>query len=134
MTRREGEEPREENPREEALELASMVSKGNGGDWSSDVEALEKVLDALSKFLRDLQEPLEKLLKTFLDVFSGDRVGKDVADFYSHLKEAGMPDDLIIDMTKQYFRRRIAMLDLAKALIREIGGGEEEEHGHEEEH
>ena len=133
MTGREGEEPREGNPREEALELASMVSKGNGGDWSSDVEALEKVLEALTRFLKDLQEPIEKLLRTFLDVFSGDKVGRDVADFYSHLKEAGMPDDLIIDMTKQYFRKRIAMLDLVKALISEIGGGEEE-HEHEEEH
>ena len=111
-----------EEKREEARRVLFQASTGSPGESGSegDVQELKEVLGALSEFLKGLSEPLEKLIDTILKVADGRRVGEEVAAFYKSLKESGMPDEVALEMTREYFKKRIAALDMAKLLERFI--------------
>ncbi|MEB3847224.1 MAG: hypothetical protein GSR74_04535 [Desulfurococcales archaeon] len=110
------EEKREEA--REALEEASealgkeepvVVKAGEGGD-------VAEILKAVGEFLKSLEEPLMKLLQLFLDTMNGEKLGKDVAVFYAQLRDSGMPEDVAVQMTKEYFEKRTAIADLSKLV------------------
>lgn len=123
-------ESREEARRllEEEEEHEAHEAGGSGG---SDVEEVRMVLDAISSFLKDLSGPLKDLFNTLLQALDGAKIGEDVASFYRKLKEAGMPDDMVQDLTEKYFKSRLEAANilglLAKALKREITEEDEEE-------
>ncbi|MEB2835958.1 MAG: hypothetical protein GSR80_001041 [Desulfurococcales archaeon] len=128
----------EEEKREEAKRVLFHASTGptggsESGESESDVRELKEILSALSEFLKGLSEPLEKLIDTILKIADGRRVGEEVAAFYSSLKGAGVPEEVAVEMTREYFHKRIAALDLAKLLERfirrEVLEEEEEEGG-----
>ncbi|MCE4625995.1 MAG: hypothetical protein F7C35_09075 [Desulfurococcales archaeon] len=120
-----GEEKREE-ARKVLVELEASKAGGQ--------EDIKEILDAVSAFIKSLSEPLEKLLNTVLKTIEGERLGAEVAAFYKSLVDAGMPQDLAAEMTREFFRKRISMLDLAglikefvkKEIIEEEKEGEEE--------
>ena len=111
----------EEEKREEARRVIFQASTGSPGaseESGGDVQELKEVLGAVSEFLRGLSEPLEKLIDTILKIADGRRVGEEVAAFYASLKGSGMPDEVAIEMTREYFKKRIAALDMAKLIER----------------
>ena len=124
------EEKREEA--REALEEASRALEKQGfvkaGEGGGDVA---EILKAVGEFLKSLEEPLMKLLQVFLDTMNGEKLGKDVAAFYSQLKDSGMPEDVAVQMTKEYFEKRTAVADLSKLVAqfvkKEIIEDEEED-------
>jgi len=81
-----------------------------------EAEELREVLRAVSDFLKDLKEPIEKLVRMFLELLRGDAVGEDVASFYRRLKESGMPEEVAVEMTRRYFEERVSTLNLVKKL------------------
>ncbi len=105
-----------------ALEEHGMTGRGMEdvmkGYW--DVKA---PLMAVSEFLRDLKEPITELIKAITGGLSGDQIGKDVAQFYKHLIEAGIDKELAREMTLEYFRKRTAMADLGSMLIKMFSKG-----------
>ncbi|MEB3816771.1 MAG: hypothetical protein LRS46_02360 [Desulfurococcales archaeon] len=114
-----GEEKREEA--REALRIAIGAAAGSSSEGSGRVEELREVrelLGAVSQFLKDLEKPLTELLKSVLELADGEKVGSDVARFYAKLKEAGVPEDMAAQMTREYFERRMSILDVANLLKR----------------
>ena len=111
-----------EERREEAKRLVAEASAGVGGSGegrvSSDVEELREVLQAISAFLRDLSEPVEKLLSTMLAAMDGKRLGEEVSSFYARLREGGVPEDMAAELTRQYFQARIEAASVLTALAR----------------
>jgi len=84
---------------------------------SSDVEELRGVLKAVSDFLKDIKEPVSDLLSTLLGTISGDKLGDDVAKFYKRLKEVGMPDNEIRDLTRRYLEQRLALSQMLNKIL-----------------
>ncbi len=80
-------------------------------------------LMAVSEFLRDLKEPVADLIKAITGGLSGDQVGKDVAQFYKHLIEAGIDRELAREITLEYFRKRTSMADLGSMLMKMFSKG-----------
>jgi len=76
----------------------------------TDPEELRQVLDVVSekipKLLNDLSDSLPKLLGDIRDAMysqaAGENMGKAIAAFYKELKNAGIPDDTALKMTKDY--------------------------------
>jgi hypothetical protein len=54
----------------------------------------------------------------------GDKLGDDVSQFYKRLKDAGMPEDLINEMTKKYFEERLVVSNLVNRFLSTIGSGQ----------
>ncbi|BAA79254.2 hypothetical protein APE_0299.1 [Aeropyrum pernix K1] len=125
----------EEKRREarEAVKEAFPVSEEAGGvevevsheheDSRSDVEELREVLTAISEFIKNLEEPLGNILKTALSVMDGSKLGEEVAAFYRNLRDSGMPDEMVEELTREYFRMRMESLNIAR-IIRELAKGE----------
>lgn len=100
-----------EDKREEARRVVLDLGSSGGGP-----EDLKEILDAVSEFLKSLSEPLEKLLDTILKAVEGERLGAEVAAFYRKLVEAGMPSDMAAEMTKEFFEKRMSLLDVSELL------------------
>lgn len=86
------------------------------GAWGR--EDVREALEALHEFLAGIREPLERLVETVLRAVEGGRVGADVAGFYRSMVEAGVPEELAGDLTREYLARRMAMADPAGLLER----------------
>ena len=108
----------EEEPRKIVIEQGSP--RGFSGTLSigskEDAEEIREILSAVSDFLKELKDPIEKLINTLLSLLEGEKVGRDVAAFYQKLKEAGIPEDLAVDMTRRYFEERVSTLNIIKKL------------------
>ena len=100
------------------VEAGAPGSKGAGK--KSDVEELREVLKAISDFLKDLKEPLEKLFNTMLSAMDGSRLGEEVAAFYRKLRESGMPEDMAAEMTREFFRARIESFNIMSLLTKSV--------------
>jgi len=91
---------------------------GSSGSPGSDVAELREVLRAISEFLKELREPIKDLLSALTSALDGGKLGEDVAKFYRSLKESGLPEEVAIEMTKQYFRERLEAANVAGLLTR----------------
>ena len=111
------EEARREAERalEEAEHVAVEEGEERGGPWG-DAEEVRKLLAAVSEFLSSLGPMLEGILGSLLKAVEGERLGREVASFYRELREAGFPEDAAMEMTREYFQKRLAMLDLFRVL------------------
>ena len=101
------------------------VSKKGMEDVLRDYWDVKAPLMAISEFLRDLKEPITELIKAITGGLSGDQIGKDVAQFYKHLIEAGIDKELAREMILEYFRKRTAMADLGSMLMKMFSKGRE---------
>jgi hypothetical protein len=125
-----GEDERREEARRVIYEASAGPVESEGA--ASGASELKEVLGAISEFLSGLSGPLERLIDTFLRAVDGKKLGADVAAFYESLREAGMPEDLAAQMTKEYFEKRLTAFDIAKLVekfirkeVLEESGGEE---------
>ncbi len=105
-------------------------------DWEEeerDVEELREVLSAVSEFLDKLPELIKKVIDALYSRDLGEKMGESISTFYKKLKEAGMPEDMVNQMTREFFERSMVIdrviREIAGALKREIS----EESGFEEE-
>ena len=83
----------------------------------SDAEELREILGAVSEFLKGLKEPLMDIVSTVMDSLSGEKVGSDIAAFYRKLVEAGMPEQLAAEMTKEYMETRLKAVPSLGSLL-----------------
>jgi hypothetical protein len=130
-----------EESREEAKRVVMEVSaeeeerrEGKEAGRSSvlsDAEEVKVLLEAVGEFLERLRGPLRELVSIMITVMDGAQLGEDVANFYRKLKDSGLPDDVVLEMTRQYFRERLEVANLAgliaRFLKRELLGEEESE-------
>jgi len=90
-------------------------------DWEEeerDVEELREVLSAVSEFLDKLPELIKKVIDALYSRDLGEKMGESVSTFYKKLKEAGMPEDMVNQMTREFFERSMVI----DRVIREIAG------------
>lgn len=119
----------EKKKKEIAIQV-KLPSQGKGGASGEGMDDILKEywdvkapLMAVSEFLRDLKEPITELIKAITGGLSGDQIGKDVAQFYKHLIEAGIDKELAREMTLEYFRKRTSMADLGSMLMKMFSKG-----------
>ncbi len=99
-------------------------------EWRSEVEALREVLNALTDFLKELGPLLSKLVKDIMDSMNGERVGENVAAFYRKLRESGMPEEMIAELTRKYCENLLVAGKLLEKVAKGLGGGWREHSKH----
>ncbi len=112
----------------EAREVEVEVGEEKARRSRSEVEELKEVLDVVSKFLKDLTEPIDRIMKTMLSAMDGSKLGEEVAAFYRKLKESGMPEEMASEMTREYFKARVQSFNpanLITTIFKEAGKKEE---------
>jgi len=98
----------------------------------TDAEELREVLDAVTPFLEKLKDWVKEIIGLFTSGLDGKKLGEDIGRFYQELKAQGLPEDLIIEMVKDYYKKRMEVVPSIEKLIgsfarfREFRRGEEE--------
>jgi hypothetical protein len=98
----------------------------------TDAEELREVLDAVTPFLEKLKDWVKEIIGLFTSGLDGKKLGEDIGRFYQELKAQGLPEDLIIEMVRDYYKKRMEVVPSIEKLIgsfakfREFRRGEEE--------
>jgi len=88
-----------------------------------DVEELKEVLAAVSEFLDQLGSKLKTLLDSIMETLDGAKIGREVGEMYRSLKEAGVPEEVAIEMTRELFRKKMELAPSLSSLFQSIGEG-----------
>lgn len=79
-----------------------------------DAAEVREILAAVTPFIDNIFNALRTGLKDVLDFiqhsYDGKKIGEDVAQLYQALKSQGLPDEMIREMVKQYYDKRLAAL------------------------
>lgn len=74
---------------------------------SEDVEELRGVLSAISEFLNSIKGTIKEIIETLGGSLDGAKLGEEVAAFYTHLKESGVPEEMAKQMTQDFFKKKL---------------------------
>jgi len=93
----------------------------------SDAEELREILTTVTPFLENLFTWLRTGLKEVLSFiqasYDGKKLGEDIAQFYQALKSQGLPDDVIKEMVKEYYEKRLSSLPDWGSIVNKIVQG-----------
>jgi len=93
----------------------------------SDAEELREILTTVTPFLENLFTWLRTGLKEVLSFiqasYDGKKLGEDIAQFYQALKSQGLPDDMIKEMVKEYYEKRLSSLPDWGSIVNKIMQG-----------
>ncbi len=92
------------------------MTEEHGKTQISEIEEL----DAVAKFIDKLKDSLKDILDMLLETISGKKIGEDVAQFYESLKARGLPDEIAIKLTEEYFRKRIETIPSLNELFKQF--------------
>ncbi|MBE3575023.1 MAG: hypothetical protein IMW99_06180 [Firmicutes bacterium] len=101
--------------------------------WNSDDgKDIRAVSEELPKILDTVVEKVPALIRGLVEAaFSestGRELGKSVAAFYATLKQQGLPDDMVNQMTRDYLQAQSALLvNASKSFSTGRGPGSEDE-------
>ena len=84
---------------------------------SEDVEELRGVLSAVSDFIAQLKDSVREFIDMLSSSLDGEKIGREVAEFYRQLKESGVPDEVATEMTKKFFEERMKAAPKIGSLI-----------------
>uniref|UniRef100_A0A7C2FY46 Uncharacterized protein n=1 Tax=Thermosphaera aggregans TaxID=54254 RepID=A0A7C2FY46_9CREN len=87
----------------------------------SDVEEIREVLDAVTPFLEKLKDWVKEIIGVFTSGLDGKKLGEDIGKFYQELKAQGLPEDLIIEMVRDYYKGRMEIVPSLEKLIGSLG-------------
>ncbi len=100
------------------------MREGKKTKASEDAEEVREILSVVS-------EKVPALIKGLMSsVFSADSardMGKAAATYYSELKAGGIPDDVAVQMTKEYIGTFSKISDFIKTASRGTGGRDDED-------
>ena len=82
-------------------------------------ENVAKLLSSVAEMVERLAEIVERLMDEIVESLEGGKVGDDVAKFYSKLKESGLPEEVAVEMTREYFRKRISVAEEIVKAVKE---------------
>ena len=82
---------------------------------TSEAKELREVFSAISEFIDSIRGPIKEFINMFISALDGRKLGEEVAAFYNQLKQAGVPEKLAEEMTKEFLRKRLELApDLSK--------------------
>jgi len=98
------------------LEDAAMGLKSR-----SDVEELKEVGNLLRTLGDVARDVLGSAINKFIEIIDGKRLGENIAALYNSLKSAGLPDQVVHDIVKEYTTRVLSSIpniaDLASKFL-----------------
>jgi len=107
--------------------LEKILEEKEKEEEESDVEELREALSTVTPFLENLFTWLRTGLKEVLSFiqasYDGKKLGEDIAQLYQALKSQGLPDDMIKEMVKEYYEKRLSSLPDWGSIVNKIMQG-----------
>jgi hypothetical protein len=92
-----------------------------------DVEELRQVFGAITEFMYNVKDLVKEFLETLSKSFDGEKIGKEVAQMYKSLVDAGMPPDKAYELTQRFLESKLEAIpkisSLLEVLEKQMKGG-----------
>jgi len=98
------------------MKLYSVI-KISEEEEKEDVEELKEVLDTISSFLKDLAPTIREMIKSVVGSLDGASLGEEAAEFYKSLIEAGMSREKAAELTEEFVKRKMAVIEVIPSII-----------------
>lgn len=85
-----------------------------------DIEELKIVLDTITPFLEKVKNMIKEILDMIMSGINGEKLGREVASLYQQLKQAGLPDEIVNEMVKDFYKKKLESLPSLNDLIKTI--------------
>jgi len=85
-----------------------------------DIEELKIVLDTITPFLEKVKNMIKEILDMIISGIDGEKLGREVASLYQQLKQAGLPDEIVNEMVKDFYKKKLESLPSLNDLIKTI--------------
>ncbi len=109
------EEGKEEKEKEEKVEV--VVGKKTE---TSEAEEVREILEAVTPFLEKLKDMSKELIVAVTASLDGKKLGEEVASLYKELKESGLPEDLIKEMVKEFYKKKLEIAPSINEVLKSI--------------
>ena len=83
---------------------------------SEDVEELRAVFSVITDFLKELFPQIKEIINTFVGSLDGAKLGREAGEFYKGLVDAGMDPTKATELTEEFVRKKLSVLDVVKML------------------
>lgn len=104
----------------EIRDLLEEIAEGK----ESEAEEAAKIIAAATPLIERLGSFVKEALKSVTDELSrsldGKKLAEDIAALYQGLKQAGMSDEVVNEMVKDYYRRRLESVPSLNNLLGNI--------------
>jgi len=88
-----------------------------------DVAELREVLNVISEFIEKIPKILNELISALYAADMGEKLGKNIGEYYKKLKESGIPDEVAIKLTEAYAKEAQTPMKMLGELISRFGRG-----------
>ena len=105
---------------------SSEMPGGKKTKASEDADEVREILSVVSEKVPAL---IKGLMSSVFSADSAKDMGKAAATYYSELKAGGIPDDVAVQMTKEYIGTFSKISDFIKTASRGHGGHDDEDMG-----
>lgn len=105
---------------------SSEMPGGKKTKASEDADEVREILSVVSEKVPAL---IKGLMSSVFSADSAKDMGKAAATYYSELKAGGIPDDVAVQMTKEYIGTFSKISDFIKTASRGHGGRDDEDMG-----
>ena len=106
-----GEENREEHVNEGERRMS---------EDEEDIENLNRVLNIVADFLNQIKDMAKEFIDMFASSLDGSKLGREVAEMYKSLVEAGMPPEKAMEFTEKFFNAKLEASPKMSKLIEQL--------------
>ncbi|MET1159570.1 MAG: hypothetical protein ABWW65_01280 [Thermoprotei archaeon] len=85
-----------------------------------EIRAAKEVIESIGTLIDRVKDAVRDILSTALTSLDGKKLGEEIASMYKQLKEAGMPEELVNDIVKDYYNRKLSLIPSIDELLRSI--------------
>lgn len=85
-----------------------------------EVKELEIVKGMISEWLDKIGVVIKDIVSTVTSSIDGRRLSEEIVEMYKRLKEAGLPDDVVSEIIRDFYKRKLDLVPSLKDLISTI--------------
>ena len=78
------------------------------------------IREMVSAWLKKLGIVAKDIANTVVSILNSSKIGKEIVDLYNNLKSAGLPENLVIEIARDFYKKKLetapSLNDLVKSL------------------
>ena len=102
------------------VELGERMSSEEKKRKEEVDEELKFILTSISEWIDKGKDLVREIVNSLTSSLDGRKLGEDIAAFYNSLKNSGLPDELINEMVREYYKRRLEAIPSITEIIKAI--------------
>lgn len=87
-----------------------------------DASELMAVREMISAWLEKLGVVAKDIVNTVVSTLDGSKLGKEIVDLYNSLKSAGLPENLVVEIVRDFYKKRLEVAPSLNDLVKSLSG------------